>query len=54
MFEFLRQLRRHNNREWFPKNKERYEQFLRDPALLFIGSFAPHLDEISAFSVRLC
>jgi len=51
LFEFLRQLRRHNNREWFAKNKARYEEFVRDPALLFIGSFAPHLAKLSPFFV---
>jgi uncharacterized protein (TIGR02453 family) len=51
LFEFLRQLRRHNNREWFAKNKARYEELVRDPALLFIGGFAPHLVEISPFFV---
>ena len=36
LFDFLRQLKRHNNRDWFAKNKQRYEQVVRDPALLFI------------------
>ncbi|MGD0694294.1 MAG: TIGR02453 family protein [Terriglobia bacterium] len=47
LFEFLRQLKRHNNREWFARNKERYEEAVRDPALLFIGSFEPHLHRLS-------
>jgi len=51
LFQLLRQLRRHNNREWFAKNKARYEEFVRDPALLFISSFAPHLAEVSPFFV---
>ncbi len=51
LFQFLRQLRRHNNREWFAKNKARYQQVIVEPALLFIGSFAPHLAEISPFFV---
>ncbi len=51
LFEFLRQLKRRNNREWFAKNKERYQQAVVEPALLFIGSFAPHLAEISPFFV---
>jgi uncharacterized protein (TIGR02453 family) len=51
LFDFLRQLRRHNDRDWFAKNKAQYERFVRDPALLFIGSFAPHLAEISPFFV---
>jgi len=49
LFESLRQLRRQNNREWFAKNKVRYQEAVLEPALLFIGSFAPHLNEISAF-----
>ncbi len=48
LFDFLRQLKRHNNREWFAKNKERYQAAVVEPALLFIGSFAPHLAKISA------
>jgi uncharacterized protein (TIGR02453 family) len=51
LFEFLRQLRRHNDREWFAKNKARYQQVIVEPALLFIGGFAPHLAEISPFFV---
>ena len=51
LFEFLRQLRRHNNREWFAKHKVRYQQVIVEPALLFIGSFAPHLAGISPFFV---
>lgn len=51
LFQFLRQLRRHNNREWFAKNKARYHEAILEPALLFIGSFAPHLAELSPFFV---
>jgi uncharacterized protein (TIGR02453 family) len=47
LFEFLRQLKRHNNREWFAKNKEKFEESVRDPALLFIANFAPHLHKLS-------
>lgn len=47
VFDFLRQLKRHNNRDWFAKNKQRYEEVVRDPALLFIGSFAAHLHRLS-------
>ena len=47
LFNFLRQLKRHNNREWFVRNKQRYEEQVRDPALLFIASFAPHLRKLS-------
>ena len=47
LFAFLRQLKRHNNREWFARNKERYEEVVRDPALMFISSFGPHLHKLS-------
>jgi uncharacterized protein (TIGR02453 family) len=47
LFDFLRQLKRHNNREWFAKNKQRYEEVVRDPALTFIASFGPHLHKLS-------
>ena len=47
LFEFLRQLKRHNHREWFAKNKQRYEGLILDPALLFISGFAPHLRKLS-------
>ena len=46
-FQFLRQLKRHNNRDWFANNKPRYEAIVRDPALLFIDAFAPHLHKLS-------
>ncbi len=47
LFNFLRQLKRHNNRDWFAKNKARYENVVRDPALMFISSFGPHLHKLS-------
>ncbi len=47
LFEFLRQLKRHNAREWFAKNKARYEQVVRDPALRFIAEFQSPLSRIS-------
>ncbi len=46
LFEFLRQLKRHNNRDWFARNKQRYEEDVRDPALEFISSFGPHLHRL--------
>jgi uncharacterized protein (TIGR02453 family) len=47
LFEFLRQLKRHNKRDWFARNKLRYEETVRDPALRFISSFGPHLRRIN-------
>jgi uncharacterized protein (TIGR02453 family) len=46
LFDFLRQLKGHNNRDWFARNKAQYEKVVLDPALLFIGSFGPHLHEL--------
>jgi uncharacterized protein (TIGR02453 family) len=47
LFAFLRQLKRHNNREWFQANKNRYETSVRDPFLKFIEDFRPRLHNIS-------
>src|SRR5215467_7419786 len=47
LFKFLRQLSKYNNRDWFQKNKWRYEQFVRDPFLRFIEDFGPRLNSIS-------
>ena len=49
LFEFLRQLKRHNNRAWFAKNKARYHELVVEPALLLINSFAPHVYKLSPF-----
>src|SRR6185369_3813459 len=46
-FAFLRELRDHNDREWFAANKQRYEKVVRDPALQFIAGFGPRLHKIS-------
>ncbi len=51
LFQFLRQLKKHNNREWFARNKHRFEAEIREPALLFIGSFAAPLSRITQFLV---
>ena len=47
LFDFLRQLQRHNNREWFARNKDRYRQVLVEPALRFIAEFAAPLAKLS-------
>ena len=36
VFVFLRQLKRNNDREWFAKNKARYQTSIVEPALSFI------------------
>jgi uncharacterized protein (TIGR02453 family) len=47
LFVFLRQLKRHNDRDWFAKNKVRYQQVAVEPAMQFISGFAVHLDKLS-------
>jgi len=47
VFVFLAELRRHNNREWFNENKDRYLAEVRDPMLALIASLAPGLARIS-------
>src|SRR6266849_2082992 len=37
------ELRVHNDRDWFLKNKERYESAVRDPFLRLIADLAPAL-----------
>ena len=46
-FDFLRELRDHNDRNWFAANKDRYDKNVRDPALRFIGEFGKLLAKIS-------
>jgi uncharacterized protein (TIGR02453 family) len=47
MFRFLKELKRNNRREWFEKNKDRYEVFVKLPLLGFISTLAAPLREIS-------
>jgi uncharacterized protein (DUF2461 family) len=47
----LRQLKRHNDREWFAKNKARYGEAVQGPALLFISSFAEHLQRLAPLAI---
>ena len=47
LFDFLRELREHNDREWFNANKERFIAHVREPALAFVEDFELQLPEIS-------
>jgi uncharacterized protein (TIGR02453 family) len=47
LFKFLRDLKKNNRRDWFEKNKDRYEVFVKFPLLGFIGSMGPFLKDIS-------
>jgi uncharacterized protein (TIGR02453 family) len=51
LFDFLRELRLNNEREWFHHNKARYEADVRDPALLFIEAIGPSLRKLSGHLV---
>jgi uncharacterized protein (TIGR02453 family) len=46
-FQFLRELKKNNNREWFEANKSRYEDELKTPSLRLIQDFAPELTNLS-------
>ena len=47
LFDFLKALKKNNNRDWFMKNKARYENDVRDPALRFIDDIGPELRKVS-------
>ncbi|GLH74329.1 TIGR02453 family protein [Geothrix limicola] len=47
LFRFLKDLKAHNDREWFTENKARYEAEARDPMLRLIGAFSGPLSAIS-------
>jgi uncharacterized protein (TIGR02453 family) len=46
-FEFLTDLASNNDRTWFQKNKRRYEDHIKAPALRFISDFVGPLEKIS-------
>ncbi len=47
LFRFLEELRQHNQRDWFERNKERYESAVRGPFLSFIGDLGVPLKKIN-------
>src|SRR5919108_6356028 len=51
LFSFLRDLKEHNDRDWFNANKDRYENDLLEPALAFIEDFGLRLPAISPYLV---
>ena len=48
-FAFFRDLKRHNDREWFAANKDRYVASVETPMLTFIKDVGERLPEISKF-----
>jgi len=47
LFQFLEELRRNNDRDWFQRNKNRYEASVRDPILRFIVDVGPRIKTLS-------
>lgn len=47
--QFMDELSRNNNREWFKQNKKRYESEVVEPAMAFIVAMQPRLMEISPY-----
>lgn len=47
-FRFLRELARHNRRDWFHAHKAQYEEHLRQPFLRLIGDLQEPLGRVSA------
>lgn len=50
-FAFLKDLEKHNDREWFAKNKARYVASVQDPSLRFIRAVGPRLKVLSSHLV---
>jgi uncharacterized protein (TIGR02453 family) len=47
LFQFLADLKIHNDRDWFQANKGRYEEQVRDPFLRLIADLRPGLEKIN-------
>lgn len=48
---FLSDLAQNNDREWFQRNKPRYETQVREPSMRFIDAIRPGLERISRYFV---
>lgn len=46
LFTFLKSLKRHNDRDWFLRNKERYDTFGKDAGQRFVADLQPYLKKI--------
>jgi uncharacterized protein (TIGR02453 family) len=47
LFAFLRELKEHNEREWFNANKDRYERLLKEPSLAFVEDVGYRLPQVA-------
>lgn len=43
---FLKSLKRNNKKEWFDKNRDKYESYLRQPMMNLIDALSPELKKI--------
>jgi uncharacterized protein (TIGR02453 family) len=44
---FLKRLKRNNNRDWFGKHKNEFEEFVREPMLSLIASLRPRFQQFA-------
>jgi uncharacterized protein (TIGR02453 family) len=51
LFRFLGELRTHNNKPWFERNRPRYERVYKDALASFVTEFGPRLNGISPYLV---
>src|SRR5579859_2760501 len=51
LFRFLDELEKHNRREWFEANKQRYEQSVKEPFLRLVTDLGPRLKKVSVHLV---
>ena len=51
LLRFLAELKTHNNRAWFEKNRARYERVYKQAFASFVSDFAPRLAKISPYLV---
>ncbi len=47
LFDFFRDLRANNRKEWFEANRERYQEHVLEPSKVFVLAFRSHLRRIS-------
>ncbi len=49
LFAFLRELKQHNEREWFNANKDRYGREVKEPALAFVEDLGYRLPQVAPY-----
>lgn len=47
LFAFLKELKLHNNRDWFQANKSRYEEVVKEPLRMFVAAVSEKLKKVS-------